>query len=138
MSSMLLDDEYEKRRAKAYQDYDTICKQFSVLLEKLDALGPPKKRTRRSAKKRKTKAEKKPASARRRPAAGPDAGDQGALQRSWPWSSRASSRSSATTSTGRRRPEAAQARQLGHRHRRLQRGTSSESRATLPCPALAQ
>ncbi|PUZ76656.1 hypothetical protein GQ55_1G308100 [Panicum hallii var. hallii] len=60
MSSMPLDDEYEKRRAKAYQDYDIICKQFPVLLEKMDALDPPKKRTRRSAKKRKTEAEKKP------------------------------------------------------------------------------
>jgi hypothetical protein len=30
MSSMPLDDEYEKRRAKAYQDYDIICKQVTV------------------------------------------------------------------------------------------------------------
>ncbi|RLM80410.1 uncharacterized protein C2845_PM12G11190 [Panicum miliaceum] len=60
MSSVPLDDEYEKRRAKAYRDCDIICKQFPVLPEKMDALDPPKKRTRRSAKKRKTEAEKQP------------------------------------------------------------------------------
>ncbi|RCV07405.1 hypothetical protein SETIT_1G241700v2 [Setaria italica] len=59
MSSMPFDDEYEKRRAKAYRDYDIIRKQFPVLVEKTAALDPPKKKTRRSAKKRKTEAEKK-------------------------------------------------------------------------------
>ncbi|CAN6238716.1 unnamed protein product [Urochloa humidicola] len=58
MSSTPLDDEYEEMRAKAYWDYAIIWKQFPVLLEKLGALDPPKKRTKRSAKKKKTEAEK--------------------------------------------------------------------------------
>ncbi|CAL5057030.1 unnamed protein product [Urochloa decumbens] len=51
-------DDVRKRLAKCCEEFDSIFKQFPVLLEKLDALDPPKKRTRRAAKKKKTEAEK--------------------------------------------------------------------------------